>query len=283
MAIDPFPKDRASELMRRVPAYLRLALGLAKDPALSKARRAAIIGAAGYLVSPVDLVPGIIPVLGQLDDIAIAIAAVKFALAGLSPERRRAHLEAVGLGDDLIVEDLKTLGVLSAWVVRAGGRTTAKVARAGGRAAVKGSNAAVAGSKAALRTGKAAGGAAGTRLPGAASAASTATAAAGSAALAAASAAARASAAGASVKVRIIPAAKGAADRLPKPSRPSMPGRPSLPRPKLPKRLSSGRAADQTGPEETLPIEADPGPASAPHDLPEPAPHDLPDDAGAGI
>jgi uncharacterized membrane protein YkvA (DUF1232 family) len=165
MAVDPFPKDRASDLMRRVPAYLRLALGLAKDPALSKARRAAIIGAAGYLASPVDLVPGIIPVIGQLDDLAIAIAAVKFALAGLSPERRRAHLEAVGLGDQLIVEDLKTLGVLSAWVVRAGGRTTARVARAGGRAAVSGSKAAVAGSRAAVRTGRAAAGAARDRIP----------------------------------------------------------------------------------------------------------------------
>jgi uncharacterized membrane protein YkvA (DUF1232 family) len=165
MTADPFPKDRAAELMHRIPAYLRLALGLAKDPALSKARRAAIIGAAGYLASPVDLVPGIIPVLGQLDDLAIAIAAVKFALAGLSPERRRAHLAAVGLADDLIVEDLRTLGVLSAWVVRAGGRTTAKVARAGGRVAVRGSKAAVDGSRAAVRTGMAAAGAARDRIP----------------------------------------------------------------------------------------------------------------------
>jgi uncharacterized membrane protein YkvA (DUF1232 family) len=164
-ATDPFPKDRGNELMRRVPAYLRLALMLAKDPALSRARRLAIVGAAGYLVSPVDLVPGIIPVLGQLDDIAIAIAAVKFALAGLSPERRRAHLEAVGLGDDVLVEDLKTLGVLSAWVVRAGGRTTATVARTGGRVAARGSKAAVDRSKTAVRTGRAAAGAARDRVP----------------------------------------------------------------------------------------------------------------------
>jgi uncharacterized membrane protein YkvA (DUF1232 family) len=166
--VDPFPRDRASELMHRIPAYLRLALALAKDPALSKARRAAIIGAAGYLASPVDLVPGIIPVIGQLDDLAIAIAAVKFALAGLSPERRRAHLEAVGLADDLLVDDLKTLGVLSAWVVRAGGRTTARVARAGGRAAVTGSRLAVEGSKAAVRTGRSAAGTARERIPSAA-------------------------------------------------------------------------------------------------------------------
>lgn len=169
MADDPFPRDRAAELLRRVPAYLRLAVVLAKDPALSKARRAAIIGAAGYLASPVDLVPGFIPVAGQLDDIAVAIAAIRFALAGLSPDRRRAHLEAVGLADDLLVDDLRTLGVLSAWIVRAGARTTQRAARAGASAASKGSRAAVRTGRTAATAAAAAAGAAASsrsRLPG---------------------------------------------------------------------------------------------------------------------
>ena len=99
MADDPFPRHRISALVRRMPAYLRLSWRLAKDPLLSKARRAAVVGAAGYLASPIDLVPGVIPLLGQLDDIAVAIAALRLALAGLSygaaPGRissgRRAH------------------------------------------------------------------------------------------------------------------------------------------------------------------------------------------------
>ena len=41
-------------MVRRMPAYLRLSWRLGKDPLLSKARRAAVIGAAGYLASPVD-------------------------------------------------------------------------------------------------------------------------------------------------------------------------------------------------------------------------------------
>jgi uncharacterized membrane protein YkvA (DUF1232 family) len=145
---DPFPRERVAAVLRRLPAYLRLAWRLAREPLLSRARRAAVIGAAGYLVSPVDLVPGVIPVVGQLDDIAVALAAIRFALAGLTPERRRAHLDAVGLGDQDVAADLRTVGATSAWLLRAGARTTVRAAKVGGRAAVAGAGIAARGSKA---------------------------------------------------------------------------------------------------------------------------------------
>ncbi len=141
MAEDPFPRERVMVTLRRLPAYVRLAWHLAREPLLSKARRAAVIGAAGYLVSPVDLVPGIVPVLGQLDDIAVAIAALRFALAGLSPEQRRRHLEAVGLEDSLLAEDLRSIAAATAWTIRAGARTTGRAARRTGTAAVAGARA----------------------------------------------------------------------------------------------------------------------------------------------
>ena len=83
MAEDPFPRERVGATLRRMPAYLKLSWRLARDPLLSRARRATVIAAAGYLASPIDLVPGVIPVVGQLDDIAFAIAAIKIALSGL--------------------------------------------------------------------------------------------------------------------------------------------------------------------------------------------------------
>ena len=135
MTEDPFPRERVSVMVRRMPAYLRLSWRLAKDPLLSKARRAAVVGAAGYLASPIDLVPGVIPVLGQLDDLAVALAAIRIALAGLSPERRAVHLEAVGLGDQDLTDDLRTVGATTAWIGRAGFRTTKRAAAVGTRAA----------------------------------------------------------------------------------------------------------------------------------------------------
>jgi uncharacterized membrane protein YkvA (DUF1232 family) len=135
MTEDPFPRERVTTMVRRMPAYLRLAWRLAKEPMLSKARRAAVVGAAGYLASPIDLVPGVIPVLGQLDDLAVALAAIRLALAGLSPERRAVHLEAVGLGDQDLTDDLRTVGATTAWIGRASFRTTKRAAAAGTRVA----------------------------------------------------------------------------------------------------------------------------------------------------
>jgi uncharacterized membrane protein YkvA (DUF1232 family) len=125
-------------MLRRLPAYLRLAWRLGRDPLLSRARRAAILAAAGYLASPIDLVPGVIPVLGQLDDLAVAIAALRLALDGLHPERRRMHLEAVGLVEADLADDLRTIGATTAWIARAAARLTARVVVEGGHAVATG-------------------------------------------------------------------------------------------------------------------------------------------------
>ena len=195
MAEDPFPRERVGATLRRMPAYLKLSWRLARDPLLSRARRAAVIAAAGYLASPIDLVPGVIPVVGQLDDIAFAIAALKLALSGLDPVRRRAHLQSVGLGDDDLAEDLRTAVVASAWLVRAGVRTTGRAAKHGGKAAVVGGKAAVTGGRAAVT---------GVKVAGRATAKT---------ASVAATAASKAAPAARSAATKAGPAAKGAASK----------------------------------------------------------------------
>ncbi len=138
MADDPFPGEAFGALVRRMPRYGRLALALGRDPTIAKARRAAVLAGAAYLISPVDLVPGIIPVLGQLDDLLVVLLALKVALDGLDPERRRRHLETVGLAEADLVSDVRTVGSTTAWVgrrgVRLGVRATTAGARAAGRA-----------------------------------------------------------------------------------------------------------------------------------------------------
>jgi uncharacterized membrane protein YkvA (DUF1232 family) len=138
MTDDPFPRARFAATLHRLPAYLRLSLGVAKDPALARIRRMALVAAAGYLISPLDIIPDAIPVIGQLDDLAVAIAALRFALAGLDPQRRRRHLAAVGLTDADLTEDLAMLRAVTAWSARAGARTATRAARRGGRLAITG-------------------------------------------------------------------------------------------------------------------------------------------------
>jgi uncharacterized membrane protein YkvA (DUF1232 family) len=59
-------------ILRVLPDIVRTIGGLAGDPVLPKAAKLALAAAVLYLVSPVDLIPDFIPVLGHLDDVFVA-------------------------------------------------------------------------------------------------------------------------------------------------------------------------------------------------------------------
>lgn len=138
-SIREFPKDEFTALVKRLPAYARLAWALARDPRLSRVRRAAVLAAAGYALSPIDLVPGVIPVVGQLDDMLIALGAIRLALNGLKPEFRAERLSAAGLTQADLDADTRTTGAIAAWLGRSGfrvGRRAARTAFEAGRGLV---------------------------------------------------------------------------------------------------------------------------------------------------
>ena len=146
---DPFPRARFGTLIGHLPRYLRLAWGLAGEPQLPLTRKAGVLAAAAYLASPVDLVPGIIPFVGQLDDMAVALLALRAALRALDPATRERHLAAAGLAPGDMDQDLGTVAVAAAWLARRGiavGRRLAVLAatasltagRAGARAIRRG-------------------------------------------------------------------------------------------------------------------------------------------------
>jgi uncharacterized membrane protein YkvA (DUF1232 family) len=60
------------ELLRALPTIVRAVVGLATDPSLPRAAKIALGAAALYLVSPIDLLPDFIPVLGYVDDLVLA-------------------------------------------------------------------------------------------------------------------------------------------------------------------------------------------------------------------
>jgi uncharacterized membrane protein YkvA (DUF1232 family) len=132
---DPFPRKRFTALLSRLPRYARLAWRLSRDPQLSSSRRLALAAGLVYLLSPIDLVPGVIPVAGQLDDAAAALTALRFALRGLPAAARRDALLDAGLEQHHIDDDLRTIGACYAWMLRTGGRATLRASRAIGRGA----------------------------------------------------------------------------------------------------------------------------------------------------
>lgn len=129
MSKDRFPREAFGALIRRLPSYGRLAWALARDPRLSRARRAAVLAGAAYVLSPIDLVPGIIPVVGQLDDVLVALGAIRFALKGLKPELRTQALTAANLTQADLDADLRTTGVIAVWLGRSGVRIGVRVGR----------------------------------------------------------------------------------------------------------------------------------------------------------
>jgi uncharacterized membrane protein YkvA (DUF1232 family) len=125
----PFPRDRFFAMLRRMPRYGRLAWNLSRHPKVSGRRRAALAAAAAYLVSPIDLVPGFIPVAGQLDDAAVILIAIGLALRSMQPPERTAALAEVGLVADDINDDLQTIRESYVWMGRNGVRVAAATTR----------------------------------------------------------------------------------------------------------------------------------------------------------
>ena len=124
---DPFPREEFGRLLRHMPNYARLAWALAKDPRLSAARRAAVLAGAAYVLSPIDLVPGIIPVIGQLDDVLVALGVIRLALNGLKPEFRAEVMANAGLTADDLDGDFRATVHVATWVARSGIRLGEKV------------------------------------------------------------------------------------------------------------------------------------------------------------
>jgi uncharacterized membrane protein YkvA (DUF1232 family) len=59
-------------LLRALPDVARLISRLVGDPVLPRAAKIALGAAAVYLLSPVDLVPDFVPLVGYIDDLLLA-------------------------------------------------------------------------------------------------------------------------------------------------------------------------------------------------------------------
>lgn len=73
------PEGTAKELARFLPACLTTMRRLRRHPAVPHRARLAIAVAAVYVISPVDLIPEFIPVIGPLDDVVVVALALRYA------------------------------------------------------------------------------------------------------------------------------------------------------------------------------------------------------------
>src|SRR5215469_1242126 len=73
------PPGRARELVGFMPNCVVLLRRLRASTGLSRRARLALAAALGYVLSPVQLIPNIIPVLGQADDMLAVALALRYA------------------------------------------------------------------------------------------------------------------------------------------------------------------------------------------------------------
>jgi uncharacterized membrane protein YkvA (DUF1232 family) len=102
-------------MLRALPDLIRLITRLVGDPVLPRAAKIALGAAAVYLLSPVDLVPDFIPLVGYLDDVLLAAV----LLDGILNWVDRALVLKYWPGNPASLDTLaRTARVLSMWVPR---------------------------------------------------------------------------------------------------------------------------------------------------------------------
>jgi uncharacterized membrane protein YkvA (DUF1232 family) len=107
---------------------------LARDPSVPGRSKAALVSALGYAVSPIDPIPGVIPVLGQLDDMAVLILAVRYAIRSTPATVVDRHLQVCGLDREIMDRDIVVIRAVAVWLV---GKTATGAARLGRWAAAR--------------------------------------------------------------------------------------------------------------------------------------------------
>ena len=86
----PVPMRSKQEIIKEavllVPNLAKLLFRLLLDKRVSRKRRMVMALVAGYVASPIDLIPDFIPVLGSLDDVFVLAFAVDYLLEASPPE-----------------------------------------------------------------------------------------------------------------------------------------------------------------------------------------------------
>ena len=93
----------AREIVRIVPDLIRLLRSVITDPKAPPDVRLILAGLLVWIVSPIDLIPEFIPVLGPLDDVVVAVVALRYTRRRLGVEDLRARWQGTPDGFALLL------------------------------------------------------------------------------------------------------------------------------------------------------------------------------------
>jgi uncharacterized membrane protein YkvA (DUF1232 family) len=98
------------ELVAVVPDVLRLVRSLLADGSAPIGVRLALGGLLVWLVSPIDLIPEFIPVLGPLDDVVVAVLVLRYVARRMGIAELRRRWPGSDAGFDLLAGVLGSSG-----------------------------------------------------------------------------------------------------------------------------------------------------------------------------
>jgi uncharacterized membrane protein YkvA (DUF1232 family) len=104
------PKDMAEvvDLIRRLPTYIRLVWALLRDSRVPAGQKLILAGIGAYLFFPIDLIPDFVPVLGQLDDLAVVLLGLDLFIRSAPADIVDEHLAKISQDKDQLRRDVAT-------------------------------------------------------------------------------------------------------------------------------------------------------------------------------
>lgn len=87
---EPVPMRSRQEMLKEAvllgPNLIKLLYRLLRDKRVPRQRRLAMTLVAAYIVSPIDVIPDFVPVLGSVDDVLVLAFAIDYLLQASPPE-----------------------------------------------------------------------------------------------------------------------------------------------------------------------------------------------------
>ena len=96
----------ALDTAKQIPMYARLIWALARDPRVPVGQKAVLGGIAAYLMFPIDIIPDFIPVIGELDDLAVLLLGLDWFLRNAPEDVVEEHMSKIALHQDTLTRDL---------------------------------------------------------------------------------------------------------------------------------------------------------------------------------
>jgi uncharacterized membrane protein YkvA (DUF1232 family) len=100
---------RLARLVIKLPTYARVVWGIMRDPRTPIGLKAMLAAALAYVVLPVDVIPDVIPILGQADDLTVLLLVLDLFIQNAPAEVRAEHTTRAKNGTADLDRDLEKL------------------------------------------------------------------------------------------------------------------------------------------------------------------------------